>query len=131
MRRAVALGAVLVLVGTAGCASVTDVKPGTGASETFSGRGYDDVWAAAIRVASDHFAIEESSKSRGIIRAQRPAGLTSLGGYVAIFIAPSTPGAASYRVEVVSQKKVPTQMSGREWETRLLREIRDLLLPGR
>jgi hypothetical protein len=131
MRQAVALGTILALVVLGGCAGVKDVKPGPGASETFSGRGYDDVWAAAIRVASTHFVIEESDKASGVIRGQRSAGLTSLGGYVGIFITPSTREAASYRVEVVSARKVPTQMGGREWETRILREMRDLLLPGR
>ena len=47
-----ALGTVVALVVLAGCASVKDLQPGKGASETFTGRGYDDVWAAAIRVTS-------------------------------------------------------------------------------
>ena len=127
MCRAVALGTLVALIVLAGCASVGDLQPGTGASETFSGRGYDDVWAAAIRVVSEHFKITDSDKSRGIIRAEREVHLTSLGEYVAVFITPFSPGAASYRVEVGSRKKVRTQQSVQGWETRILREMRDVL----
>jgi hypothetical protein len=123
----------MAVAALAGCASVKDVQPGQGASETFSGRGYDDVWAVAIRVASQHFKIRDSDKTRGTIHAERPAHLTSLGGYIGIFITPSTPGAAGYRVEVVTRKKVATQLSGENWETKVLRDMRDLLIarPGR
>jgi hypothetical protein len=133
VRRAVALRTILALVVLAGCASVKDVQPGPGASETFSGRGYDDVWAAAIRVASEHFKITDSDKTRGVIHAEREVQLTSLGEYVGIFITPFTPGAGSYRVEVVSRKKFATPLSGQNWETRILRDMRDLLAgrPGR
>lgn len=127
MRRAIALGALVALVMVAGCAGVGEVQPGSGASETFTGRTYDDVWAAAIRVASEHFALKESDKPRGIIRAERTVQLTSLGEYVSIFITPSTPGSGSYRVEVVRRKKLPTPLGGENWETKVLREMRDVL----
>jgi hypothetical protein len=127
MRRAVALAPLLALVVAAGCASVKDLEPGGGASETFTGRSYDDVWAAAVRVASDHFALQESDKARGIIRAERTVRFTPLGEYLGIFVTPPESGAASYRVEVVTRKKVATQGSGQEWETKVLRGMRDLL----
>lgn len=129
MGRTRALATVVALVVLAGCAGVKDLQPGTGASETFTGRGYDDVWAAAIRVTSEHFKITAADKPGGIIRAEREVQLTSLGEYVGVFITPSTPGAASYRVEVVSRKKVPTQTqaSVQAWETKILRDMRDVL----
>lgn len=129
MGRTRALATVVALVVLAGCAGVKDLRPGTGASETFTGRGYDDVWAAAIRVTSEHFKITAADKPGGIIRAEREVQLTSLGEYVGVFITPSTTGAASYRVEVVSRKKVPTQTqaSVQAWETKILRDMRDVL----
>ncbi len=50
---------------------MADVTPGDGRKVLFGGHGYDAIWAAAVRVANEHFDIREQNEARGVIRAER------------------------------------------------------------
>jgi hypothetical protein len=46
---------------------------------------------------------------------------------VGIYIKPPQPGAEVYRVEVVSRKKLVTNLTEQGWEGKTLRDIQDVL----
>jgi hypothetical protein len=110
------------------CATMDDVKPGTGRSLEIRGHSYDEIWRAVLRVADEHFEILERDQARGVIRAERTLHFMGEGGdWVGIFITPSTPGADVYVVEVVKRKKLRTQLTGQDWEQKVLRDLQDVL----
>jgi hypothetical protein len=123
------LGAVLIAsLLLAGCRSMADVKPGDGQVAMITGHGYDQVWAAALRVADVHFAIHEQDKAAGVIRAEREQPfMETAGDGVGIFITPPREGSPTYRVEVVKRKKIAGQLTGQDWETKVLRDLQDTL----
>ena len=122
-------GAVLVAsLLLAGCRSMADVQPGDGQVATITGRSYDDVWAAAMRVADVHFVIHEQDKAAGVIKAEREQHfMETTGDWVGIFITPPREGSPSYRVEVVKRKKMAAQLTGQDWEKKILRDLQDTL----
>jgi putative ABC transport system substrate-binding protein len=71
-----------------------------------TGHSYDEIWAAALKVAEEHFWISERDRSGGVITAERaPArwrGEESR--YVGIYITPPAPGADRYFIEVVTRE---------------------------
>ncbi len=71
-----------------------------------TGHSYDEIWAAVLKVAEEHFWISERDRSRGVITAERaPArwrGEESR--YVGIYITPPAPGADRYFIEVVTRE---------------------------
>lgn len=113
------------------CQSMSDVKPGDGRKAAITGKSYDEIWAAALTVADEHFEIREQDKARGVILAERTWSAWSSGAYVGIYITPPAPAATTYTVEVVRRKKVVTQVGGQPWEYKVLRDIyRQLRLPA-
>jgi hypothetical protein len=139
-RRALLLAA---LLGLSACAhSLADVKPGIGLTATIRGKEYDDIWAAAIRVADEHFELLERDRSAGIIKAERTATAFGGGAWIGIYVTPPIDGAASYDVEVVSLNKVwragdaeaasrpvnPNRARGEQnWQQKVLRDLFDVL----
>ncbi len=112
----------------AACATMDDVKQGTGRSLEIRGHTYDEVWRATLRVADEHFEIRERDQQRGVIRAERTAHfMGESGDWVGIFITPSAPGADAYVIEVVKRRKLRTQVSGQDWERKVLRDVQDVL----
>jgi hypothetical protein len=121
------LGAVLIaLLLLAGCRSMSDVKPGDGQVATITGKSYDEVWAAALRVSGEHFEIREQDKAAGAIRAEREQHfMETAGDWVGVFITPPREGSPTYNVEVVHRKKNAMQLTGQDWEKKVLRDIQD------
>jgi len=85
-----------VLIAMAGCATMADVRPGHGRITEISGFTYEQVWAAALRVAATHFKVREADEAKGVIRAERDVDVWSWGEWVGIFITPRAAGASSY-----------------------------------
>jgi len=108
-----------------GCATVDTPQPGTGGS-TFEirGKSYDEVWKAAITVASRSLTIVESSKETGTIRAEKGAGIATWGEVVAVFVRPTSNGASVYTVEVQSLKRSRVQITGQDWTTTMIAGVK-------
>jgi len=106
---------------------MSDVQPGDGRRLTITGREYDAIWQAAIKVADEHFEIREQDKGRGAITAERTMTAWGAGAWVGIYITPTTAGAATYTVEVVSRKKLMTNLTEQGWEKKVLRDLQDAL----
>jgi hypothetical protein len=117
----------LALLALAACQSMSDVKPGGGKVATITGKSYEEVWAAAVKVADEHFEIREQNQAAGFIKAERTFTYMGWGAWVGIYIVPSTPGSTSYRVEVVGLRKAAVNLAEQGWEGKTLRDIQDVL----
>ena len=126
-RTAPAIVALCALLALAGCQSMSDVKPGDGKVATIPGQSYDQVWAAGVKVADEHFEIRTQDKAAGTIMAERTVTAWGWGSWVGIYITPPASGAPSYRVEVVSRKKQMGNLGEQGWEGKTLRDIQDVL----
>ena len=120
--------ALTLALALAACRSMSDVQPGDGQVATITGRSYEDVWTAAMRVADVHFRIHEQDKAAGVIKAEREQHfMETAGDWVGIYITPPREGSPTYRVEVVKRKKLATQLTGQDWEKKILRDLQDTL----
>jgi len=109
----------------AGCATVGGLAPGSGGS-TFEvhGRSYDDVWKASVRAMSNGLTIVESDKASGVIKAEARAGMATWGEVVGLFVQPPNAGSSVYTVEVISKKRMQTQITGQNWEPSVIANVK-------
>ncbi len=105
------------------CATVEDLRPGTGSVITIEGKTFEQIWKAAIKATNKNLTIVYNNKQRGEIRAEAAAKIASWGEVVGVFISPTTPKAAKYTVEVVSQTRSKIQLTGQNWERSILASI--------
>lgn len=120
-RLAVLLACMVTFV--TGCATVEDLKPGTGSTLDITGRTYEQIWKASVAAANKNLTVVYTNKSRGEIRAEAAAKIASWGEVVGVFITPPTENARRYTVEVVSQTRSKVQMTGQNWERSILSSI--------
>ncbi len=114
----------MLLIGILGaCATVEDLRPGTGSVITIEGKTYEQIWKAAVKATNKNLTIVYNNKQRGEIRAEAAAKIASWGEVVGVFISPTTPKASKYTVEVVSQKRSKLQLTGQNWERSILASI--------
>ena len=118
-----ALWIVLFSLLLSSCATIEDLRPGTGSVIDIKGRTYDQIWKAAVKATNKNLTIVYNNKSRGEIRAEAAAKIASWGEVVGVFITPTTPRASKYTVEVVSQTRSKIQMTGQNWERSILASI--------
>ena len=114
---------VFLLFGLTSCASVEDLKPGTGSVLEIRDRDFHEIWRAAIKTASNNLTLVYQNKALGTIKAEARAGMTTWGEVVGIFISPTEPMKGKYMVEVVSQKRSKIQLTGQDWEKAMLAGI--------
>ncbi len=112
----------MLAVTLAACQTMSDVQPGQGSSVTITGRPYDEVWNATLKVAEQHLAIHEQSKSEGLILGERTG---TGGGWFGIYLTGA--GANAYRVEVVRKGKYVGQITWSDWPARLVRDVQTAL----
>jgi hypothetical protein len=110
------LSVAAVLAG--GCATASRPQPATSEGRSFvvEARTYDEVWAASRKALLRHLdAIVESDKRLGRMTAERKPGLFTRGEVVRVLITPTSPIPRRYTVEVISEKRTGTLVTGREW----------------
>jgi|WetSurMetagenome_2_1015567.scaffolds.fasta_scaffold102146_2 hypothetical protein len=117
-KKLLAVGLVLALASA--CAAIGSLSPGGGSSFHVHDRTYDQVWVAAVEVASRSLTIAESDKEAGVIRAEKGIGLSTFGQVVGIFISPVSQESAMYTVEVVSQERYKFQIGKKNWEQTII-----------
>lgn len=103
-----------VLWAMAGCANtVDDLQPGQGRGKSFvvQGKGYDQIWRAALGAMAQDMSIVEQHKPSGVIKSR-----VDTGKVVGFFIAPTTPQAPSYTITVMSRKPMESRYIDRDWE---------------
>jgi len=111
---------------TSACATVGSLQPGSGGlTVEVRNKSYDEVWMASVSAMSnDDLSIVESDKSSGAIKSEAGVGLTTWGEVVGLFIRPTTPSAELYTVEVVSKKRMQTQITGSDWEPIVINNVK-------
>ena len=116
----VALSAVLLLF-TSGCSTLADAQAarGSGASRIYD-KSYDEVWVAVIdTIKSSDLALVSENKEKGSILAQGAISAFSWGENVAVFVE-DVGGKARTRVEVLNKRALATNITAKDWETRIL-----------
>lgn len=100
-----------------GCVTTDSLEPGRAGSAKFTvaGKTYDEVWKSSIKVMGNDLTIVEKSKEQGYIKSERGVGIATWGEIVGVFISPANKPAAKYQVEVLSYKRSPLQISGKNW----------------
>lgn len=108
-----------------GCATIDSLQPGSGAPIfEVRGKSYDEIWKGVVRTASRSLTIVESNKERGILRAEKSAGIATWGEVVGIFVRPTTNGSPVYTVEVQSLKRSRLQITGQDWTFTMISGIK-------
>jgi len=107
-----------------GCASTGSLRPGMGSTFDVVGSDYDEIWKAAITSVSRSLTIVTFDKQAGTIKAEARAGIATWGEVVGVFINPTSLGQPQYMVEVVSEKRMQTQITGQNWEPTIIAGIK-------
>ena len=113
------LGAVLML-GVSGCATVAGLAPGQGRIVDIHATSFATVWEAAMDCVSRDLTIVRSNKNLGRIEAKHGFSFFSgsSGEVVGVFI--SRPGDSGVSVEVVSKRRLATEIFTHNWEVPII-----------
>lgn len=129
--KARALAAIITAIALAvlfgACQSMSDVKPGDGKKAILTGRSYEEIWRAALKVANEHFAVREQDPAHGIILAERTYHFMRPGSWVGNYVTPPASGEPEYTVEVVMRTKSIGDVVEQGWESKVLRDLQDVL----
>lgn len=107
------------------CATIDTLQSGTGGSSfEVRGKTYEQIWKAAVTVASRSLTLVESDKTAGVIKAEKSADIATWGEVVGIFIRPTSNKAPVYTVEVQSLKRSRLQITGQDWTTTMITGIK-------
>jgi len=123
MKTAAAILAAFVLaLGQSGCATLKDAQAakGSGAAKIYE-KSYDVVWSAVLASVSAT-GLDLVAKEKGTILGQGPVGPFTWGENVAIFV-DDLGGRARTRVEVVSKRAIATNITARDWESRIFEDL--------
>ena len=119
MRKGILVLGLLALL-VAGCATIGSLQPGSGSTFEVYDKSYDEIWRAAVTVVTRSLTIVEYNKDAGTIKAEARAGLATCGEVVGVFIKPARKGEKKYTVEVLSLKRLRTQITGQNWEQTII-----------
>lgn len=116
---------ILLLWIISGCATIGSLQPGSGGSTVeVSGKNYDEIWKASVRAMSSNLTIVEIDKSSGNIKSEARAGIATWGEVVGLFVRPTAPTASKYTIEVLSKKRMQTQITVQDWEPSVIAIIK-------
>jgi hypothetical protein len=114
------LAVALMLALMSACATIQDLHPGEGPSFSVRGKTYEQVWTAAVTVASKNLEIIQKDKEAGAIRAEKFGGAWTFGQVVGIFISPVSETSPVYTVQVVSKERYRFQFGTKNWESTII-----------
>ena len=121
LRLLVATLAAFTLSFTSGCSTLADAQAakGTGASRIYD-KPFDEVWGATIdTIKESGLALVSENKEKGTILAQGAISAFSWGENVAVFVE-EVDGKARTRVEVANRRAMATNITAKDWESRIL-----------
>jgi len=117
------LAASLVVVSVvffSGCSTLADAQAakGSGKAKIYD-RAYDDVWLAVVEtVKSSGLSLESENKENGTLLAHGSISAFSWGENVAVFVE-GVDGQARTRVEVMNKRVLATNITAKDWASRL------------
>jgi hypothetical protein len=103
------------------CSTLVDAQAakGSGASKIYN-KPYDEVWTAVIEtIKASDLALITDNKEKGTILAQGAISAFSWGENVAVFVE-DVGERASTRVEVANKRALATNITAKDWESRIL-----------
>jgi uncharacterized protein YceK len=115
---------VVTLCFTSGCSTLADAQAakGSGASRTYD-KPYDTVWTAVIdTIKSSDLTLVSENKDKGTILAQGGISAFSWGENVAVYVE-DVGGRAKTRVEVLNKRALATNITAKDWESRILEAL--------
>ena len=115
---------VLATVLHSGCASLADAQAakGSGTAKVYE-KPYDIVWNAVLEsVKASGLDLVAEIKDKGTILGQGKVGAFTWGENVAIFVEEAG-GKVRTRVEVVNKRAMATNITARDWESRIFDEL--------
>jgi hypothetical protein len=121
------LAAVLVsmtLGFASGCSTLADAQAskGSGASRIYD-KPYDTVWTAVLEtIRNSDLALVSENKGKGTVLAQGGVSAFSWGENVAVFVE-DVGARARTRVEVLNKRVLATNITAKDWETRLFEAL--------
>ena len=121
LRLLVATLAAFTLSFTSGCSTLADAQAakGTGASRIYD-KPFHEVWGATIdTIKESGLALVSENKEKGTILAQGAISAFSWGENVAVFVE-EVDGKARTRVEVANRRAMATNITAKDWESRIL-----------
>ncbi len=125
MKPAIAIVAALLLgLGQFGCATLKDAQSarGTGTAKVYD-KPYEVVWDAVLAsVKATGLDLVANDKEKGTILGQGPVGPFTWGENVAIFV-DDLGGRTRTRVEVVNKRAIATNVTARDWESRIFQDL--------
>ena len=111
---------VALALAVAACASSSSIRSSDGQYFLVHDRSYSQVWNAAILTVASIGAIESENRQLGEVRGHRGASVWSWGEAVAVFIDPPTEDTRDFRVTVVSEHIMQTQLTGQDFESTMI-----------
>lgn len=106
---------ILMFLILASCATIDSLEKGSGTTFKITGKDYATIWRVANSNVAKQLTIVSSEKEKGIIKAEKGAGLSTWGEVVGVFITPQTPTEKEYEIEVLSLKRSRMQITGQDW----------------
>lgn len=125
------IAAAATAVVSASCATTGGLKHAEGHGET----GYyridrDSLYDAAVIALADlGLRIVELQASSGYVAAEAAGGLTSYGEVIGVFVRAGTRDSTASAVEVVSRRRLATNVLAKSWEADVFRKIEAQLPP--
>jgi hypothetical protein len=127
---------ILLLVFWAGCsASFESLQPGFGTALNVYESNYDTLWDVVVGVTSENLSILNIDKAGGVIKAEhKPSFVECLsnprrGELILVRVSPQQPSSECYAVEVTSMRIDPYWPFGRDWEPKLVADIKSRCAP--
>ena len=119
----------VLLLGAAGygCVSPQSLSPEQGATIVIDNRSYNDVWNAAVQAVASVADIKSMDKANGEIRGLRSPTTWRGAEAIAIFISPTDEASPHFRVSVVSEHVLKTQLLGKHFKDRITAQIQNQL----
>ncbi|WP_144933988.1 hypothetical protein [Pseudomonas alabamensis] len=110
------MGLGLVVSGMSACSTIGGLEASDeGITLEVSNTPYAEVWKSSVSAMSTNLAIVEINKSAGVIKSEGPAGMTTWGEVVGLFITPPGRISDSYKIHIVSKKRSKLQITGQDW----------------
>lgn len=110
------MGLGLVVSGISACSTIGGLETSDeGITLEVSNTPYAEVWKSSVSAMSTNLAIVEINKSAGVIKSEGPAGMTTWGEVVGLFITPPGRISDSYKIHIVSKKRSKLQITGQDW----------------
>jgi hypothetical protein len=119
---------VVLVVLFSGCSTLADAEAAKGSGTSkFYDEPYDDVWLAVVEtVKSSGLKMASEDKEKGTILAQGSVSAFSWGENVAVFVEDAG-GNAGTRVEVMNKRVLATNITAKNWSSRLFAALDERL----